>query len=124
MLQLWDTAGSEQFRSVTRNYFRDAYAAIVVFDVTNRESLRNCKTWIEDLKAQAPENCLMCLTGNKIDLEDKREVSAEDMVLFAQENDLSMVFETSAKTNYGMEDMIYEIAVEIDALQSKFGESQ
>lgn len=82
-LQLWDTAGAEQFRSVTRIYFRDAVAAIVVFDVTARETLEKCARWVEDLRAEAPENCILCLTGNKIDLEEKREVTAEEMVLFA-----------------------------------------
>ena len=82
-LQLWDTAGAEQFRSVTRIYFRDAVAAIVVFDVTARETLERCARWVEDLRAEAPENCILCLTGNKIDLEEKREVTAEEMVLFA-----------------------------------------
>ena len=117
---MWDTAGAEQFRSVTRIYFRDAVAAIVVFDVTAKETLEKCAKWIDDLRAEAPENCILCLTGNKIDLEDKREVAAEEMVLFAQKHNLNMVFETSALTNYGMEDMIYEIAVEIDAQKESF----
>lgn len=100
---------------MTRIYFRDAVAAIIVFDVTNRDTLEKTAKWIDDLRAEAPEGCILCLTGNKIDLEDKRVVSAEDMVVFAQKHNLNMVFETSAKTNYGMDDMIYEIAVEIDS---------
>jgi len=47
-------------------------------------------------------------------------VTAEDMVVFAQKHNLNMVFETSAKTNYGMDDMIYEIALEIDTCKDKF----
>ena len=74
----------------------------------------------EDLKQEAPENCIICLTGNKIDLEDKREVTAEEMVVFAQKYGLNMVFETSAKTNYGMDDMIYELAMEIDVQKENF----
>jgi len=54
---------------VTRIYFRDAVAAIIVFDVTNRDTLEKTGKWIDDLRAEAPENCILCLTGNKIDLE-------------------------------------------------------
>jgi GTPase SAR1 family protein len=92
-------------------------AAIIAFDVTNRDTLEKCGKWIDDLRAEAPEGCILCLTGNKIDLEESRVVTAEDMVVFAQKHNLNMVFETSAKTNYGMDDMIYEIALEIDSLK-------
>jgi Ras-related protein Rab-6A len=95
-------------------------AAIVVFDVTNRASLGRCSKWVDDLRQEAPEHCIICLTGNKVDLVDKREVTAEEMVIFAQKHNLSMVFETSAKTNYGMEDMIYEIALEIDSHKENY----
>jgi GTPase SAR1 family protein len=105
---------------VTRIYFRDAVAAIIVFDVTNRDTLEKTAKWIDDLRAEAPENCILCLTGNKIDLEDKRVVPQEDMIVFAQKHSIDMVFETSAKTNYGMDDMIYEIASEIDLVKDRF----
>lgn len=105
---------------MTRIYFRDAVAAIVVFDVTAKETLERAGKWVEDLRAEAPNGCIICLTGNKIDLEEKREISTEDMIQFAQKHELSMVFETSAKTNYGMDDMIYEIAVEIDHQRKNF----
>ena len=91
-----------------------------MFDVTSKETLERAGKWVDDLRAEAPNGCLICLTGNKIDLEEQRVVTTDDMILFAQKHELSMVFETSAKTNYGMDDMIYEIAVEIDHHRHNF----
>ena len=79
-----------------------------------------CEHWINSVKEESPKNVIICLVGNKIDLQDRREVSVEDMVLFAEKHALNMCFETSAKSGYGMEDMVYEIAAEINACRDSF----
>ena len=77
-LQIWDTAGQEKYRSVTPMYFREAAAAVLVYDITNRETFENCQNWIKELRNQAPDDIIVALAGNKSDLFEKEEVSLED----------------------------------------------
>ena len=68
-IQLWDTAGSERFRSVNQFYFRNAGAALVVYDLTCANSLHQEATeWIKELKKNAPEHIRIALAGNKTDM--------------------------------------------------------
>ena len=67
-LQIWDTAGQEKYRSVTPIYYRDAAAAVCVFDVTSKQSLDDAGKWVEDLRQYAPPHIILGLAGNKCDL--------------------------------------------------------
>ena len=67
-LQIHDTAGQERFRHVTRSYYRDIHGAIIVYDITDSESFKNVKHWIQDLGQNAPEKIVKILIGNKVDL--------------------------------------------------------
>jgi small GTP-binding protein len=96
-LQLWDTAGQELFRSVTRGYYRGSAGAILVFDLTNHDSFDHIGRWLHDVKEVARSDVVTILLGNKVDLADKRDVTTEDAQKFARENNMSY-FETSAKT--------------------------
>ena len=71
-LQLWDTAGTERFRSVSRSYYRGAAGAILVYDVANQASFAGLKTFLDDVKALASPQCTVVLVGNKLDLADFR----------------------------------------------------
>ena len=77
-LQIWDTAGQEKYRSVTPIYYRDASAAICVYDVTSRESLEDAKKWISDLRQYSPAQIVIGLAGNKCDLYSQEEVTLEE----------------------------------------------
>ena len=77
-LQLWDTAGQEQFRSITRAYFKNAVCALVVYDITNKSSFENIKQWIDDCINYMPKRGFIVLVGNKCDLEENREVPTEE----------------------------------------------
>eukprot|EP01105_Mastigella_eilhardi_P015730 TRINITY_DN359_c0_g1_i2.p1 TRINITY_DN359_c0_g1~~TRINITY_DN359_c0_g1_i2.p1 ORF type:complete len:169 (-),score=47.88 TRINITY_DN359_c0_g1_i2:67-573(-) len=75
-LEIWDTAGQERYRSLTPMYYRGAASAIIVYDITNKESFEMMKRWVEELKVRAPQNIVIALAGNKIDLADARVVTA------------------------------------------------
>lgn len=103
-IQIWDTAGQENFRSITRAYYKNSVCAMVVYDITNRDTFTNVQTWIEDCKNQSPKTVFLVLVGNKSDLDDKRAVKYEEGIELANKNGM-MFFETSAKTGFNVEEI-------------------
>ncbi|KAG8230604.1 hypothetical protein J437_LFUL004517 [Ladona fulva] len=112
-LQIWDTAGQERFRSVTRSYYRGAAGALLVYDLTSRESFNAVGRWLSDARTLAGPNISILLVGNKKDLGDtEREVTFLEASRFAQENDL-MFLEASAKTGANVEEAFLKCAKSI-----------
>ncbi len=72
---LWDTAGQERFRGIAFSFYKKADAIILSYDVTSRHSFSNCKNWLKSIRIHANKKVLIFLVGNKIDLEEQREVS-------------------------------------------------
>ncbi len=77
-LQLWDTAGQERFRALIPNYIRDAAVAVIVYDITSRSSFDSLQKWIDDVKHQRGEGCIMAVLGNKNDLKEERVIDREE----------------------------------------------
>ncbi|XP_057315331.1 ras-related protein Rab-4B-like [Hydractinia symbiolongicarpus] len=102
-LQIWDTAGQERFRSVTRSYYRGAAGALLVYDITSRETYNTLTTWLTDARTLASPNIVIILLGNKKDLDADREVTFLEASRFAQENEL-IFLETSAVTGENVEE--------------------
>ncbi|KAM3616663.1 uncharacterized protein V6R79_021432 [Siganus canaliculatus] len=102
-LQIWDTAGQERFRSVTRSYYRGAAGALLVYDITSRETYNALTNWLTDARTLASPNIVIILCGNKKDLDADREVTFLEASRFAQENEL-MFLETSALTGENVEE--------------------
>jgi len=99
-LQLWDTAGQERYHALAPLYYRGAAVAVVVYDITRRETFGTLKDWVRELKMQGPSNILIAVVGNKCDLEDQRQVEQSAGRDFAKE--ISGIFqETSAKDSTG-----------------------
>ena len=111
-IQIWDTAGQENFRSITRAYYKNSVCALVVYDITNRDSFNNVSTWIEDCKNQSPKTIFMVLVGNKSDLQDKRQVNYEEGQELAERFQM-LFFETSAKDGNNVEEIFLKSADEI-----------
>jgi Ras-related protein Rab-6A len=108
-LQLWDTAGQERFRSLIPSYIRDSSAAIVVYDVASRASFNNTAKWVESIRVERGEDVVLALVANKSDLSEKREVSAEEGQIRAQE--LNAIFmEVSAKSGANVKALFRRIA--------------
>lgn len=102
-LQIWDTAGSENYRSITRSYYRAAAAAILVYDVTRRQSFSHLGEWLDEARINGNPNISVIVVGNKIDLHTQREVPTDEGRKWASENGLLFI-ETSAKNNQGVGD--------------------
>merc|ERR1719247_2407850 len=111
-LQIWDTAGQEAFRSITRSYYRGATGALLVYDVSRRDSFNHVSRWLNEAREYANPNMVIMLIGNKCDLE-RREVSYEEGANFARENGL-IFQETSAKTAQNVEKAFFSTAQKIN----------
>ncbi|XP_037857257.2 ras-related protein Rab-17 isoform X3 [Chlorocebus sabaeus] len=99
-LEIWDTAGQEKYHSVCHLYFRGANAALLVYDITRKDSFLKAQQWLKDLEKELhPEEVLVMLVGNKTDLSEEREVTFQEGKEFAESQKL-LFMETSAKLNY------------------------
>ena len=108
-LQLWDTAGQERFRSLIPNYIRDSSVAVIVFDITNKQTFINCEKWVEDVKNERGNDAVVVLVGNKIDKAEERTVSREEAETKAKSLD-AFYIETSAKTGDNVKQLFKQIA--------------
>ncbi|KAJ7970732.1 Ras-related protein like [Quillaja saponaria] len=111
-LQIWDTAGQESFRSITRSYYRGAAGALLVYDITRRETFNHLASWLEDARQHANPNMTIMLIGNKCDLAHRRAVSKEEGEQFAKENGL-LFLEASARTAQNVEEAFIKTAAKI-----------
>jgi len=108
-LQIWDTAGQERFRAVTRSYYRGAAAALLVYDVTRRSTFNQLTTWLTDCRNLTNPNTVIMLIGNKMDLEEARQVNYDEAKAWASDNGL-LFLETSAKTGANVEEAFVRTA--------------
>eukprot|EP01084_Bolivina_argentea_P113778 202714_1 len=108
-LEIWDTAGQERYRSLAPMYYRGAAAAIVVYDVTNKESFNGAKSWVNELQRRGDPNVVIALAGNKADLSARRQVPLEEALAYAEENGIQHM-ETSAKNALNVKNIFIEIA--------------
>lgn len=121
-LSLWDTAGQETYKSITRSYFRGASGALLVFDVTRRNTFDSVTSWLHDLRQIAEEGIVVVLVGNKCDLvctstassaggqgDSKRQVTTEEADDWCRSNRVLKYVETSAKSGEGVERAFLEV---------------
>ena len=109
-LEIWDTAGQERYRSVTKLFYKDANAAILVYDITNKNSFDQLqKYWAEQVKESSPKNIIIAIAANKCDLFDKEVVDEKTAREFAK--NIGAIFSlTSAKSTAGINDLFIQIS--------------
>ncbi|EAY05462.1 small GTP-binding protein, putative [Trichomonas vaginalis G3] len=111
-VEIWDTAGQEQYHALSPMFYRDADGGIVVFDLTDSSSFAKSKQWINEIRAARGDDCTIFLVGNKSDLQSIRTVTLETMQNFAKSINVS-VYETSAKTGENIELLFNSVVKQI-----------
>ena len=111
IMQIWDTAGQEKYRSLGPIYYRNASAGIAVFDITNQDSLKGLQQWIEEFKKNTEEP-LVYIVGNKIDLENENSIKRTDVENFALKNN-AIPFFTSAKNDLNVAELFKSVFDEL-----------
>ena len=112
-LQIWDTAGQESFRSVTRIFYKGANVVFLCFDLTREDTFQNVQTWLTDVRAHAEADVLIYLLGSKVDLVEEREVDKEVAQEFCESNGIEKYFETSSVTGFNVEEVFAMAAKEM-----------
>ena len=109
-MTIYDTAGQERFNYLIKNYYKGTNGVLLVFDITNRDSFNKIDFWLKDLKENADniDNLFIYLIGNKIDLEDKRQVSFEEAKEYASKKNMPYI-EVSAKTGQNIKKLFDEM---------------
>jgi len=107
---IWDTAGQEKYRSLAPMYFSGAHLAILVFDITRRDSFDGLADFVDLLGQRAPDDCVYILVGNKCDLADQREVSESDADEYRAKIGAAMYMETSALSGKNVRELFEQAA--------------
>ena len=112
-LQIWDTAGQDRFRSITKNYYKGSHGIILIYDVTSLKTFENVKSWVSQIHEEISDKVVIYLVANKIDMDDLRKVTKEEGKKLAEELDVPFV-ETSAKTGENIDYIFSDISERID----------
>ena len=111
-IQIWDTAGQEKYKSITKNLFLKVMGALVLYDITNEESFTKLKEWVELIKEECGRHIKILIIGNKSDLESQRAIDKEDAMKYANEEKVQYI-ECSSKTGENVEKAIIMLSEKI-----------
>ena len=114
-LQIWDTAGQEKYQTITKTFYKDAHAIVLVYDLTSKNSFEDMKNiWYEEAKRNSDSNVLFIIVGNKKDQNNRIEVDQNDVENFAKREGI-LSFQASAKTGENVENVFFTVTKEIFA---------
>ncbi|XP_042411729.1 ras-related protein Rab2BV-like isoform X1 [Zingiber officinale] len=116
--QIWDTAGQERYRAITSAYYRGAVGALLVYDITKKQTFDNMQRWLHELRDHADSNIVVMMAGNKSDLTHLRAVSESEGQEYAEKEELSFL-ETSALGSENIEKAFQTILTEIYHIMNK-----
>ena len=112
-VQIWDTAGEDRFRAITKNYYKGANGILLIYDVTDQQSFEHVRDWIDKIKEESSEEIIIYLVANKIDQNNKRIITNADGNKIAEEYNIKY-FETSAKCSTGVNEVFGSLVEEMD----------
>ena len=116
-VQIWDTAGQERYKSITKTYYKGAKGALIVYDITKKDSFKNIDKWIQDLREFGEDDAAILIVGNKSDLEESREVTTDEVKKKAEVYKMAYC-ETSAlkskNINYAFQTLIKLVAEKME----------
>lgn len=110
--QIWDTAGQERYRAITSAYYRGAVGALLVYDITKKQTFDSIQRWLRELRDHADSNIVIILAGNKSDLKHLRAISQDEGRALAEKEGLSFL-ETSALESLNVDKAFQTIISEI-----------
>lgn len=113
-LEIWDTAGAERFATLAPLYYRDANAAVIVYDVFDRHSFQSVDRWLQELKEKTTGSVRVYVAGNKVDIPEEKEISEEEAAEYAKDHGANL-FLTSAKEDINVSNLFNTIASETPA---------
>ena len=113
-LQIWDTCGQEEYRSLIQNFYRNASLAILVYSIDKRTSFENLEVWLNEIKSRGSPDVKIFLVGNKNDLSENREVSIEEGQKFYEDHKLNLFIETSAKSGENVQELFKKAAIALN----------
>eukprot|EP01012_Entosiphon_sulcatum_P033114 TRINITY_DN41978_c0_g1_i1.p1 TRINITY_DN41978_c0_g1~~TRINITY_DN41978_c0_g1_i1.p1 ORF type:complete len:215 (-),score=32.45 TRINITY_DN41978_c0_g1_i1:33-677(-) len=105
---IWDTAGQERFHALGPIYYRDANGALLVYDITDKDTFDRVKHWVKELKAVVGDDIEMCIAGNKCDLDRNRQVTQEDALEYCKSVG-AQHFLTSAKLDKNVSEVFQDL---------------
>ena len=108
-LKIWDTCGQEKFRAITRQYFKNSNGVFIVFDLTNKDSIKRLNIWMKDINDNVGRDFFVFLIGNKIDVKDRDISISEEAKQFANDKKINY-YEVSAKTGSGIYNIFEKMA--------------
>jgi len=117
-LAIWDTAGQERFHALGPIYYRDAEAALLVYDITDIDSFRRVQTWVQELKQMVGPNIVLAIAANKQDLRKDQAVSDAELAKYAASIG-ALHAGTSAKTGEGLVEIFQALADRVALQHSK-----
>ena len=120
-VQIWDTAGQDRFKSITKNYYKGAHGIILIYDVTTRRTFDNVRSWIDTIKEEVSDKVSVILVGNKIDNNDNRKVTTKEGQEIANEYKLPF-YETSAKTGDNIDKAFNDLITRVVDVFGKYEE--
>mmetsp|Transcript_24752 Transcript_24752/g.35654 ORF Transcript_24752/g.35654 Transcript_24752/m.35654 type:complete len:212 (-) Transcript_24752:306-941(-) len=110
--QIWDTAGQERYRAITKAYYRGAFGALILYDISKKNTFESVEKWLKELKDNSDNDMVIMLVGNKSDLTNQRQVRTDEGKAFASTNELNFI-ETSALDASNVNEAFTEILTEI-----------
>ena len=108
-LKIWDTCGQEKFRAITRQYFKNSNGVFIVFDLTNKDTIKRLNVWMKDINDNITNDFFVFLIGNKVDIKDRDISISEEAKQFANNQKINY-YEVSAKTGSGIYNVFEKMA--------------